>query len=100
MADQVRADYEQLAQVASQFSNQAEVVQEMLEKIRSSMDKLENDGWVGRGSDAFFSEMQNEVIPATQRLIQVLGEASRATNDISQTMQQADEEASAPFRVS
>ena len=97
MADEVRADYEQLEQISSRFANEAQEIQQMLQKVRSSMQKLEPD-WIGRGSEAFFSEMEGEVLPATARLQQALDEAGRITKDIVQTMQQAEEEASSPFR--
>lgn len=99
MADEIKADYEQLEQVASRFSNQANTVQEVQQSIRSSMQNLE-DGWIGRGSTAFFAEMQGEILPAIQRLQDALEEASQVTKAIVQTMQQADEEASSPFRTS
>ncbi len=97
MADEIKADYEQLEQVANQFVKQSEEVQQMLQQVRSSMDKLESD-WIGRGSEAFFTEMKDEVLPATERLQHALEEASRVTKEIVQTVRQADDEASSPFR--
>jgi WXG100 family type VII secretion target len=97
MADEVKADYDQLEQIANRFGNQSEEIQDMLQQVRSSMEKLESD-WIGRGSEAFFREMQGEVLPAVQRLQQALQEANRVTKEIVQTMQEADEEASSPFR--
>jgi len=99
MSDEIRADYEQLEQVASQFASQAEAIQEMLQTVRSSMDKLEDDGWIGRGSDAFFGEMHDEVLPAVLRLYDALMDGSQVTKDIVQTMQEAEEDASSPFRA-
>lgn len=98
MADEVKADYEQLEQAANRFSNQSEEIQDMIQKVRSSMEKLESD-WIGRGSEAFFREMQGEILPAVQRLQQALEEANRVTKEVIQTMQQAEDEASSPFRV-
>ena len=98
MADEVKADYEQLEQVASKFSSQSEEIQQMLQTVKNNMDQLEPD-WIGRGSEAFFSEMQSEVLPAVQRLQQALEEANRVTKEVVQTMQDAEEEASSPFRV-
>jgi WXG100 family type VII secretion target len=98
MADEIKADYDQLEQVANRFANQSQEIQEMLQKVRSSMEKLEND-WIGHGSDAFFREMQSEVLPATMRLQQALEEANRVTKEILHLMQEADEEASSPFRI-
>jgi WXG100 family type VII secretion target len=100
MADEIRADYDRLEKVASQFANQSQEIQQMLQKIRGSMDPLENGGWIGRGSDAFFSEMQSEVLPATERLQQAMDEANRVTNQIVQTIRHAEEEACSPFRAS
>ena len=97
MADEVKADYEQLEQVASKFSSQSEEIQQMLQTVKNNMDQLEPD-WIGRGSEAFFSEMQSEVLPAVMRLQQALEEANRVTKEVVQTMQDAEEEASSPFR--
>jgi WXG100 family type VII secretion target len=97
MSDEVRADYEQLEQVASRFANQSQEVQQMLQQVRSQMQKLQSD-WIGRGSEAFFNEMESEVLPAVQRLQQAMDEANRVTKEIVQTMQQAEDEASSPFR--
>lgn len=98
MAEEIRADYDQLEEVASRFANQAEVIQQMLQKVRGSMENLEGE-WIGRGSDAFFSEMQGEVLPATRRLQIALDAASVTTRNIAQVMQQAEDEASSLFRV-
>lgn len=98
MADEIKADYEQLEQVAKRFHNQADEIQQMEQQVRNSMHKLDPD-WKGRGSKAFFHEMRGEVLPAVHRLHQALQEASRITKEIVQTMQQADEEASSPFKI-
>lgn len=100
MSDQIQADYQQLEQVSAKFNQQAQAIAQMLQGIKGSMDKLENGGWIGRGSSAFFAEMNNKVLPATQRLQSALSEASRVTKDISNTVKQAEEEASSPFRIS
>ena len=99
MADEVRADYEQLEQVSARMANQSKAIQDMLNMVRSRMDPLESGSWIGRGSNAFFSEMNGEVLPASQRLQQALEEAGQVTRQIAQTMKQAEEEAAAPFRV-
>jgi WXG100 family type VII secretion target len=98
MSDEIRADYDQLEEVASRFANQSQVIQQMLQKVRSSMGKLEDGGWIGRGSDAFFQEMQSEVLPASLRLQEVLDEASQVARNIVQIVRQAEDEASSPFR--
>jgi WXG100 family type VII secretion target len=100
MSDEIRADYDQLESVAARLAHQSEAIQSMQQKIRGSMSKLENGGWIGRGSDAFFNEMNSVVLPAGQRLQNALQQASQDTKTIVQTIKQAEEEAAGPFRKS
>lgn len=97
MADKVQADYEQLDQVSGQFSNQSQVIQDLIQKVRSSVQQLEDGGWIGRGADSFFSEMQSVVFPAMQRLESSLNDASGTTKQIAQNMQQAEQDAQSLF---
>lgn len=100
MSDEIRANYQDLETVAARFDRQAQAIQSMLQKVRGSLSKLQNGGWIGRGSEAFFNEMNGVVLPATTRLQNVLQEASQTTKAIVQTMKQGEEEAAAPFRQS
>lgn len=100
MSNEIRGVYSDLEQAANRFANAQSDVLNTLQRVRSSMEPLEGGSWIGRGSDAFFREMNGEVLPAVQRLQQSLGEASRITAAIVQTLRQADEQASSPFRVS
>ena len=97
--DEIRADYEALEGLSQRFLNQAQVIQQMLQDVRAKMGNLQNGGWIGRGSDAFFNEMDGEVLPASDRLQQALDEGGRVTKFISQTIEQAEEEACNPFRA-
>ncbi len=98
-AEEIRADYDQLAQVANRFNAQSQQIQQMTQNVQRSMETLRG-GWEGRGSQAFFNEMQGKVLPGVGRLHQALGQAARVTQQIAQTVQQAEEEASAPFKAS
>jgi WXG100 family type VII secretion target len=98
MADEVKVNPDELADVQREFQNQSMSIQDMLQKTRQSMDELEPD-WIGLGSDAFFEEMQGEVLPAVQRLQEALEQAGMVTGEILNIFQQADEEASSPFRT-
>lgn len=98
MADIIQANYDQLADVAKRFGTQSETTAQTLQSITRVLDKLQGGDWIGRGSDAFFAEVENEVLPGIRRLIDALRQAGQVTNEISTLIQQADEEASAPFR--
>lgn len=97
--DEIRVDYDAMEQIANQFTVQCQAVGEMLQNVKGSMDPLVDGGWIGRGSDSFYAEMEQVVIPATQRLQQALEEASNVSRQIMQTVKQAEEDASAPFRA-
>ena len=98
MADEVKVNPDELADVQREFQNQSMSIQDMFQKTRQQMETLEPD-WVGLGSDAFFEEMQGEVLPAVQRLQEALEQAGMVTGEIVSIFQQADEEASSPFRT-
>jgi len=97
--DEVKADYDQLEQVASKFASQSQAAEQILQQVRSSMEPLESGGWIGRAASEFFNEMYSEVLPACQRLISVLNDAAQATKDISETLHRAEDEACGPFRA-
>jgi len=98
MFDTIEADYDRLEQVSSRFMNQTNTVQQTLSHIQGSMGNLQGN-WIGRGSEAFFAEMQGVVLPAVTQLQQALEEGARVTNMVTQIIQQAEEEASSCFRV-
>ena len=97
-AEEIRADYDQLAHIASRFTNQSQQIQHMTQKVQRSMETL-HTGWEGRGSHAFFNEMQEKVLPGVNRLHQALQQAAHVTQQISHTVSQAEDEASAPFKI-
>jgi WXG100 family type VII secretion target len=97
MADEIRVDYAQLQQVAAQFSRQATAVSQMQQQLKRKMGQLQS-AWVGQGSGAFFSEMNDKVLPATNRLCRALQDASKTTRQIAQLMEQAERDAAALFR--
>ena len=97
MADEIRAEYAQLQQVATKFSQQATAISQMQSHVKRSMSALQGN-WIGKGSEAFFREMGDEILPATARLHNALQEAGKATKQIAQILQQAEQDAAAPFK--
>lgn len=98
MIDIIRVDHEALAQIASRFDQQSEAIELMLYAMRGTMQPLASGGWIGQGSDAFFAEMNSDILPAVQRLTDALTQAGIVTTQLSGLMQQADEEASFSFK--
>jgi WXG100 family type VII secretion target len=98
MADEIRADYQQLQQVATKFSKQAASINQMRSQVKRSMNALQGT-WMGKGSESFFSEMQDKVTPGMERLYRALQEAGKITKQMAQIMQQAENDAAAPFKT-
>lgn len=98
MTERIEANYEQLEQVSTRFSQQADEVERLMQNVRGCVDNLEGGGWIGRGAEAFFREMNDEVMPAINRLCQALQQGSQATSQISNIVSTAEEEASSRFR--
>ncbi|MCB0210686.1 MAG: WXG100 family type VII secretion target [Anaerolineae bacterium] len=100
MSEEIKADYEQLQDIATQFANQANEIEQMIRKYYASYTDLRDGGWLGRGRDAFVAEMDDEVHPASGRFYQALREANKVTKDIINQIRQSEEEAASLFKSS
>jgi WXG100 family type VII secretion target len=95
---QIRADHEQLSQIAKNFSREAANISRMLQRIKQQRDTLQGGDWIGEGAEAFYSEMQSEVLPALKRLSSAFEVSGRVTRQISQIMLQAEEDVARLFK--
>ncbi len=98
-APTIRSDYEQLKSVAQSFNAQGDAIQKVNQTLKADMETLKGGDWIGKGATAFYSEMNDQVMPTMQRLQRALTEASRITQQISQIMKEAEQEASSCFHV-
>lgn len=97
-ADVIQVEYERLSEVAAGFGRNADAAAALQGQVQRSAQALRQGGWEGRGSAAFFSEMDGKITPAVQRLIAALQEAQKVSTQIGYLMRQAEEEAARPFR--
>ncbi|PKO23705.1 MAG: hypothetical protein CVU38_02425 [Chloroflexi bacterium HGW-Chloroflexi-1] len=97
MADIIQANYESLAALAKRFAQQANKMRQMHSDLHRQMSLL-RPAWVGKGSEAFFAELSDKVLPAVQRLAAALAEADRVTKQIEEVLRNAEEQAASPFR--
>jgi WXG100 family type VII secretion target len=99
MAEQVQVNYEALQQIENKFVQLANEVQDVAAKIKTREAALRGGGWIGRGSDAFYSEMDDLVMPAVGRLGQALEEGGQALNRIARIFAESEDEARSGFEV-
>src|SRR5258708_7895633 len=90
----IRANYDQLKQVASTFAKNSDECKRTLQKIKGNKDTLQGGDWIGQGATAFYKEMDDSVLPTLQRLVNALDTAQNSISQISSIMQGAEQQAS------
>jgi WXG100 family type VII secretion target len=97
MAETIQYDYEQLNTVESKFSDLAEQARKVQQKVAQQEDVLRNGAWIGPNADKFMEVMDNQLLPANQRLAQALDKASETTRAVTKMMKDAEEESKGYF---
>lgn len=98
-APKVRGQYAELNQIAQAFGSHAEQINAALGRIKAAKNTLSCGDWIGRGASAFYGEMDSQVLPALQRLVNALQQAKLVTGQMSAVVKQAEEDAAACFRL-
>ncbi len=98
-ARKVRADYDELAQIAKSFNRQAAGMKQALQRIKRQISVLRGGDWIGQGATRFYQEMDNDVLPSLNRLAGALANGDQTTRKISQIMKQAEQDAASIFRM-
>jgi WXG100 family type VII secretion target len=93
----IQADYEKLDTLARRFSEQSESCHQLFQQVAAKARDLQEEGWEGRGSAAFYAEMEEYVMPAMRRVVRALAAGGTVTSKIRDVMRQAEEEAVRPF---
>ena len=89
----IRANYDQLKQVATTFGKSSDECKRSLQNIKNNKETLQGGDWVGQGARAFYKEMDDSVLPTLQRLISALDTAQNSISQISSIMQGAEQQA-------
>src|SRR5574342_1200216 len=98
-APKIRADYEQLTQIAIAFARHAALTRQTLQHLRQQQDTLRGGDWQGEGAQAFQAEMDTQVAPRLNRLVQALEAANETTLQVRASMPAAEEEAARLLRA-
>ncbi len=93
----IRMDYDEGKTCETCFSQQADATRQLLNSLKRQLDQLSAGGWLGRGAQQFYAEMQDIVLPALERMSAALEEACRCTQRIAQDFQKAEQEAGRLF---
>ncbi len=93
----IQMDYAEGKSCETCFSQYADSTRQLLNSLTRQLDQLSSGGWLGRGAQQFYAEMQEVVLPALERMAAALEDACRCTQRIAQDFQKAEREAGALF---
>lgn len=99
MAEKSEVNYEQLENIVKRFRSEADAVNQLLTQTRGRVDGLHGNGWVGRGSDQFFGEMEQRVLPSMGRLVHALQAAASAADNIVKIYHNAEDQGQSVFKT-
>lgn len=91
-AAKIKADYEQLQDIAKVFGENADMISQTKDSISNQVDTLQGGDWEGVGAKNFYSEMGGMMMPAFTKLIKAMNAAQKTANDIAKTMKQAEDD--------
>lgn len=98
MAEKSEVNYEQMDNIVKRFRSEADAVNQLLNQTRSRVEGLHGNGWIGRGSDQFFGEMEQLVLPSLSRLVQALQAAAGAADNITKIYHNAEDQGQGVFK--
>lgn len=93
----IHVDYDELEVVATRLAQQAEEADTALRNCRSCLDTLQSGAWIGKGANAFFTEMENDILPAQQRLFEALSFGNEMVNAVHNSVKQGEDDARVVF---
>lgn len=98
MADKNEINGEQLQAIAKKFQSEADELNNLLSQTRSKVDGLHGSGWIGKGADEFNNEMQSLMLPAFQKLVNALSNASEKVTAIMKIYEDAQSQSQGYFK--
>jgi WXG100 family type VII secretion target len=99
MGKQIQVNYEEMAAIITRMRNEQGEIQQLQKSTKGKVDSLHNNQWIGKGSDKFFSEMEEKYLPALARLERALGNTADTAQKIVDTIRNADEGTKSFFNI-
>jgi WXG100 family type VII secretion target len=96
-APEIKVEYEALEAIREEFGRRHQALEQTLKRLQARLDELERDGWIGRGSEAFFREMREEVLPRYTRLLNALDDSHHEMRRIHDVYEAAEDTAAHVF---
>ncbi|PJI07947.1 MULTISPECIES: WXG100 family type VII secretion target [Clostridium] len=94
MAGRIKMQEEQVSAVASDFLNDAKIVQEVLNKFQSKYVQSLNENWEGDSKTKFMDEVQNNTVKLLQSCVDNLNNTGNSLKQIVEMFEQTDNDLS------
>ncbi len=94
----LQADYEVLEQVAKSWKALYDRISTLHGALKSQSEELCTQHWLGKGSDTFYAEMSDTVLPTVQRTADAFEIASSLTTEIAATLHESEDRCATMFR--
>lgn len=86
-----RVDYDQMPGISKRFEREAATVKRSIDNLNRTIEVLKGGDWIGEGANAFYREMESEVMPAMQRLLKALERSSSVIQAIVLLLQETEQ---------
>lgn len=92
MAYTVQCDYDQLNGIVQRFNDTSESARNTLDKVSAQMEVLRGGAWIGPNADKFYEIMDNDWIPAMDRLVKAMEKAAEVVDQVQKIIKDADDQ--------
>jgi WXG100 family type VII secretion target len=94
----IKLDFEAFKNIKSSFRAQETETKTTIGNLSKVIEQLRGGDWFGEGATAFFTEMDNEVLPAMKRLEKVMGEGDTVSKEIEKIQHETETSITSLFR--
>ncbi len=88
-----------MPEISKRFEREAVNVKHSIDSLKRTIEVLKGGDWFGEGANAFYREMESEVMPAMQRLLKTLEMASGVIQAIERLLHEAEQTIGGLFAV-
>ncbi len=92
MAYTVQCDYDQLNGIVQRFNDGSESARATYDKVLAQMEVLRGGAWIGPNADKFYEIMENDWLPAMDRLTKSMASAAETVEQIQKIIKDADDQ--------
>src|SRR3990172_7685780 len=87
----IRADYDQMPDISKRFEREAVNVKRSIDSLNRTIEVLKGGDWFGEGANAFYREMESQVMPSMQELQKTLEMGSGVMKAIERLLHEAEQ---------